>query len=169
MDDESIDGEELKSRPPTIDDLLKICSELNKQKVKYIIIGGMAMVQVGFIRTTMDIDILIDASPENQEGVKNALLILPDKAILELLPNDLNDYLVVRVADEIIIDLMIKAGGCDYQKAGNRITIKEIKGVKIPFASAELLYELKQTYREKDKMDFLFLKELLRVNAINNL
>ena len=53
------------------------------------VIGGMAMIQAGFVRGTEDIDLLIEASPENQAAVRKALEILPDKAVTELREGDL--------------------------------------------------------------------------------
>jgi hypothetical protein len=59
------DGAAAESRPPTLEDLLKLCRELNARRAKYVVIGGMAMIQAGFVRGTEDIDLLIDASTDN--------------------------------------------------------------------------------------------------------
>jgi hypothetical protein len=40
--------------------------------------------------------------------------------------------------------------------------VKNVDRVEIPFASAELLWKLKQTGNAKNVLDLLFLKELLR-------
>jgi hypothetical protein len=48
-------------------DLLKLCRSLNDAGANYIVIGGMAMVQAGFVRATEDIDLLID--PSAPEGI----------------------------------------------------------------------------------------------------
>jgi hypothetical protein len=66
-------GKEAESRPPTLEDLLHLCSELNRVGAKYIVIGGMAIIRLGFVRATEDIDLLVDSSPENQELVRQAL------------------------------------------------------------------------------------------------
>ncbi len=68
----------------------------------------------------------------------------------------------MRVADEFVIDLMKSAGGMQYDQALPLVEMKNVDGVEIPFASAELLWKLKQTGRAKDALDLLFLKELLR-------
>ena len=60
----------------------------------------MAIIQAGLTRATEDIDLLIDTSPENQEHVRRALLELPDQAIRDMTDDDLDKYVVVRVADE---------------------------------------------------------------------
>jgi len=149
------------SRPPTLNDLLNLCSELNARGAKYVVIGGMAMIQAGFVRGTEDIDLLIESSPGNQAAVRKALEILPDKAVHGLREGDLERYVVVRVADEIVVDLLLSAGGIAYADAQTESTIVEIAGVSIPFASPRLLLRMKQTGREKDALDVLFLRELL--------
>ena len=46
-----------------------------------------------------------------------ALESLPDQAVKELDPGDVLKYVVVRVADEILFDLMASASGIDYEEA----------------------------------------------------
>ena len=156
------DGQASESRPPSLTDLLKLCQGLNDAGASYIVIGGMAMVQVGFVRATEDIDLLIDPSAENQERVRRALMLLPDQAVRDMAASDVDEYTVVRVADEIVVDLMKSACGIEYDEARAGVTFVDIEGVKIPFASHDLLWKLKQTRREKDQLDLLFLKELLK-------
>ena len=72
------------TRPPERSDLLRLCAELNRLGAKYIIIGGLAMNELGLVRVTEDIDLLIDGSLENQQLVRLALRILPERAIDEL-------------------------------------------------------------------------------------
>lgn len=157
------DGSKLESRPPTIHDLVSLCRELNKHQARYIVIGGMAIIAAGFVRATEAIDLLVDAARENQERIRFALLSLPDQVVRDVAPDDLERYTVVRVADEVVIDLMKSAGGMSYyEEARPLIETRNVDGVDIPFASAELLWKLKQTGREKDALDILFLKELLR-------
>ena len=55
------DKEPGKSRPPTVDDLVLLCRQLNTRGVKYLVVGGMAMINEGMPRTTMDIDLLIES------------------------------------------------------------------------------------------------------------
>lgn len=161
MDDQD-DGKNLEARPPTVEDLVNLCSSLNKAAAKYVVIGGMAVIQSGFVRATADIDLLVDASPENQEKIRSALMELPDQAVKDVHPDDLDNYVVVRVADEIVVDLMKMACGINYEEASKSILPVKIQDTVIPFASPELLLRLKNTVREKDKLDRLFLEQLLR-------
>src|SRR3972149_11434611 len=97
------DGAQKESRPPTLADLLRLCSELNRLEAKYIVIGGLAIIQAGFVRATEDIDLLIEESPENQAKLRQALRILPDQAVSDLRDDDIEKYTVVRIADEIVV------------------------------------------------------------------
>jgi hypothetical protein len=161
MDNES-SNRSLESRPPTIEDLVRLCKSLNEKNVKYIVIGGMAVINAGFPRATVDIDLLIDPSSKNMEKIKEALLYLPDKAINDIELTDVENYTVVKVADEIMIDLMKSACGITYLVGCKSIVKVKIEDVEIPFPSIELLYKMKQTLRERDKLDRLFLEEKLK-------
>ena len=124
-------------------------------------VGGFAVIEAGFPRFTGDIDILIDASPENEARVFEALRILPDRAVDQLDRGDVARFTVVRVADEVVVDLMAKSCEIDFAHAIPDAVFSEIDGVRIPFASARTLLKMKQTVREKDIPDRLFLQKLL--------
>ncbi len=150
------------SRPPTLQDLISVCKALNAAEARFVVVGGMAIIQHGFVRATEDVDLLIDSSPENVERVKRALAeALPDRAALEIAPDDVDKYTVVRVADEIVVDLLKNACGIDYSQTCGDIVWVDIQGVRVPFASARMLWRMKQTLREKDAPDRFFLKMLL--------
>lgn len=154
-------GRESESRPPTLEDLLHLCRELKRNGAEYIVIGGMAIIHLGFVRATEGIDLLVDPAPENQSRIRQALMTLPDQAVRQMGETDLEDYQVVRIADEIVVDLMKSACGVSYAKAAPGIAWAEIQGVAVPFASAELMWRLKQSPRAKDEIDRSFLRELL--------
>ena len=166
MDDDIYRSEEIvtndsdETRQPTVEDLLDLCRELNLQGAKYLIVGGFAIRAAGYIRETGDVDMIIDTSLENELGVFRALESLPDKAVLHLDPGDVAKYTVVRVADEIVVDLMKSASGIDYAEASKDVVIREVQGVPIPFASPKLLWRMKKnTHRQKDAVDLLFLRQ----------
>lgn len=77
---DSDDGAALESRPPLLEDLLTICRALNERGARYVVVGGMAVIHAGFVRATEDIDLLVDASSENFERIREALSVLPDQA-----------------------------------------------------------------------------------------
>lgn len=108
------DEKPLESREPSAEDLAQLCQWLNAEGAQYLILGGFAMRAAGYDRRTMDIDILIDASPDNEARVIAAVSRLADGSARELVPGDIAASVVVRVADEIVVDLMQSASGFDY-------------------------------------------------------
>ncbi len=155
----SQNAEGAETRPPTINDLIRICRELNKEEAKYVLIGGFAVNYYGLPRGTEDIDLLVEPSEENISRIKKALSFLPDNAVREVNLDDVEKYEVVRVADEIIIDLLKKACDITYNKA--KIEYFEFKGVTIPLADIHTLIKTKQGIRPRDKEDLAFLLSLL--------
>lgn len=150
---------ELEPREPTVEDLRDLCRELNARGAKYVVVGGFAMRAANYNRTTMDIDLVVASDLENEAKVFSALSTLPDNAVRDLHPGELQKYNVIRVGDEILVDLMRSAGGIDYSEAENDVVIREVDGVAIPFASHRLLWRMKVvTRREKDTEDLLFLR-----------
>lgn len=151
------------SRAPTIDDVALISSALNDAGARYVLIGGFAVIIHGSGRTTKDIDLLIDPSPENMVRIKQALSILPDNAIAEVDDGDVEKYQVVRVADEVVIDLLAKACGITYEDAVADAEEVKIGAAQIPVASKETLIRTKQTIRPSDHNDCQYLE--LRIEA----
>jgi hypothetical protein len=159
-DDPRTKGEELISRAPSQEDFVRLCARLNELEARYIVIGGFAIITAGYPRSTMDIDFVIDTSLENEALVYQALESLPDQAVKALLPGEVSQYSVVRVGDEICVDLMASACGIGYEEAIQDSIIRTIDGVPIPFASPRLLWRMKEkTHREKDAADLLFLRQ----------
>jgi len=154
--------EKASPRTPEQTDLAKLCAALNAESARYIVVGGMAIIQQGFLRATEDIDLLLERSRDNQSRVRKALEILPDKSVREVEDTDLDEYLVVRIADEIVVDLMLSACGVTYDEALSDIELKVVEGVSIPFASANILLKMKQSYPGKVIPDRIFLEEKLR-------
>ncbi len=155
--------DELEPHFAEAEDLARICRRLNELGAKYVVIGGFAIIASGMARTTGDVDILMDTDIENEARVFKALEILTDRAVRELDPGDVSKYTVVRVVDEIIVDLMKSACGIEYGDASGEIVVREIEGVSIPFASPRLLWRMKaRTRREKDAPDLYFLREYFR-------
>ena len=83
---------EPQSRPPTLEDLLRICEALNRAGARYVVVGGMAIIQLGFVRATEDIDLLVDSSAENLERLKRGLSVLQDNAVRDVASGDLDRY-----------------------------------------------------------------------------
>jgi hypothetical protein len=149
------------TRVPGEADLVMLARELNRLRVAYVVIGGFAINRLGYVRATEDIDLLIARDQANQALVKKALEILPGRAIRELGDEDIAEWVVVRVNDDITVDLMTEACGVRFEDAAGKIETEVIEGVPIPFAGAELMLRMKQSSREKDSLDRSFLQLLI--------
>jgi len=55
------------------DDMKDLIDLFEKKDVKYMLVGGFAVICYGYIRTTQDIDFLIYPSKENSEKIMDAL------------------------------------------------------------------------------------------------
>jgi hypothetical protein len=147
------------SRAPELEDVVGLFAALNREGARYLLIGGFAVIFHGFVRATKDIDLLVEASEENIRAVKRALATLPDNAAALLADDEVGKYRVVRVADEIVVDLMAAACGIDYAE-GVRAGVEhfEIDGVSIPVATKPTLIRMKDTVRPSDHADVEFLR-----------
>jgi hypothetical protein len=133
--------------------LLRVCSLLNKHDARYLIVGARACWLHGYVRATMDVDILIPEDLENHARVIAALTELEDHAAAELTPRDLAENVVVKVADEVEVDVSTRAWKVSYADAIGPSLNVTINGVKIPYLDRKTLIRSKTTERAQDKVD----------------
>lgn len=150
------------SRAPEPDDVVRICQALNDAGARYVLIGGIAVIAHGAGRYTKDIDLLIDDAPDNVARVKRALSVLPDNAAAEIADTDIREFVVIRVADEILVDLMGRACGLSYADVIADAERLDLGGVTVPVASPTTLIRTKNTHRPQDAIDRSFLKGVIR-------
>ena len=150
------------ARAPEPEDVARICRALNHAGARYLLIGGFAVIAYGAGRFTKDIDLLIDDAPDNVARVRQALSVLADNAAADVADLDVRTHTVVRVVDEVIIDLMGRACGIAYSEAIADAEEREIDGVSIPIASPATLIRTKNTYRPQDAIDRAFLEGVVR-------
>lgn len=159
MDD---DDDAVYAREPEPGDVVRICRALNEAQARYLLVGGFAVIAHGAGRFTKDIDLLVEDSPDNVRRVKAGLAVLPDNAAADVGDEDVRQHTVVRVADEVVVDLMGRACGVSYDEAARDAETLERDGVAIPVASPRTLIRLKQTARPQDALDRAFLEGVLR-------
>src|SRR5205823_3151390 len=138
----------------------RVCSLLNAEGADYLVIGGQAIILHGIVRTTEDVDILIEPTHENCRRVLVALAKLEDAAARELVPQDLLDNVVVSIHDEVSVDVSIHAWKVDYADAKPSAAETTVDGVRIPYLGLDKLIESKSTCREQDRLDVLRLQAL---------
>jgi predicted nucleotidyltransferase len=147
-------------RPPTIDDVRRICRALDEAGARYVLIGGFAVILHGGERTTKDIDLLVDPEPENVERLKRALSVLEDDAAREIDPDDLQKYRVVRVADEVMVDLLAAACEVTWSEASVSAERIDLQGTPVIYADVATLIRTKRTVRPSDAADSAWLESL---------
>jgi predicted nucleotidyltransferase len=150
------------SRAPEPEDLVRICRALNAAGARYVLIGGFAVITHGAGRFTKDIDFLVDDAPANIARVKKGLSVLADNAAAGIADSDVREYVVVRVADEVMVDLMGRACGIAYADIINDSEDVEVGGVMLKVASPRALIRTKDTKRPQDAIDRAFLEGLIR-------
>jgi hypothetical protein len=75
------------------------------------------------------------------------------------------DYVVVRVADEVTVDLMGRACGLAYGDVVTDAEDLDLGGVVAKVASPQTLIRTKNTRRPQDAIDRAFLEGVLRERA----
>ncbi len=145
------------------DDLLRVCGLLNAHQARYFIVGGHACILHGHVRTTEDVGVLVEDSLENFKRVIAALSELEDHAAAELTAQDFVENVVVKIADEVEVDVSRQAWQVSYAEAEETAEEVVIEGVRVPFLSLEMLIKSKSTYREQDRADLVRLRDLLEL------
>jgi hypothetical protein len=140
--------------------LLRICSLLNKHDAQYLIVGARACWLHGYVRATVDVDILIPEDLQNHALVIAALSELQDHAAAELTPQDFAENIVVKIADEIEVDVSTRAWKVTYAEAIGPSLKAVIEGIEVPYVDLQTLIKSKSTPREQDKVDVQRLRSL---------
>ena len=143
---------------------LNVYRSLNKHKVKYILIGGMAAILYGSPRITKDTDILIEPTLDNcqrlWEALKAANFGTADLTTAKkILKNEINIF-----KDYVRLDVLIKSKGLRFEEAWKNRVIKRIKGVVLPTISlSDLILSKKAVGRGIDIEDIKILKKIKRL------
>jgi hypothetical protein len=146
------------------DPVLRLLGRFAEEGVEYVLVGGQAVRLNGYVRATEDVDVLVRASRENGQRIKRAMSFLP--AAAELDPNwfEPQDGEVenIRVADELLVDLLFAANGETYETVQPHVRLVEIEGVTLRVLDIDGLLKTKTDYREKDVLDKQMLERIKR-------
>jgi hypothetical protein len=151
------------SRAATLEDLKLLLRSLNEQGAPYLLVGGYALAALGYQRATIDIDLLVPAQVEAGQRVQRALMILPDQAAAEIDPQWFTEGENIRVADAIVVDLLLNANGHTYEALKAHSQTIDLDGVPVHTLTLKGLLLTKQTMRDKDIADRAVLERALAV------
>jgi len=157
-------------------DYLEIFDRLNREKIKYIVVGGMAVNFYGIPRMTYDVDLLLYLEDDN---LKKFLKLMKRWSFKPKVPVDIMDLADSDKRKSWIKDKHMKAFNLvnpkwgiseidiiidtpvDYQKALKGVNKIRVHNVLIPVISRKDLIKMKKVSdRQQDKSDIRHLKRL---------
>jgi len=147
----------------------KLLESLVLAQVKFALAGGLAVCLNGFVRTTDDVDILIDNSDDNITRLTHVLADFGEGFGKDLTPADLsNEPGAVRIQEDFILDIFVQMNGktlADFSPWIGHHALKS--GVLVPFLLAAGLIETKRgSLREKDRVDIGALTDISRAKNV---
>lgn len=151
----------------------EVFRKLNKYRVKYLVIGGIAANLQGFSRLTMDLDIMLEPERDNFERLFDAMDELGYEQSTPVKLKDMHfeeghvkitDWKGIIMVfrnpkDELDrVDVFLK-NPMGFDRAYKNHEIREINGTRVHVACIDDLIELKElSGREKDWRDIGYLK-----------
>jgi len=138
------------------DPLLRLLSRLRDEKVEYVLVGGQAVRLNGYLRATEDVDLLVRQSRLNGERIIRALDFLDSSRELDaawFVPAIDGSVENIRVADDLLIDLLFAANGETYESVQPYAREVLIDGTPVRVLNIDGLIKTKTDYREKDVLD----------------
>ena len=156
-----------------------IIREFNRHKVKFVLVGGIALNLHGGNRATQDMDILVEMSSKNLTNAVETLTKLGYSTKLSVNPLDIskkdirkswieeknmkafNFFKGEKSYEEV--DIIIESP-IDYETAAKDAKIIKIEGDTLPVISLRNLIKMKEvTGRDIDKMEIKALREIERL------
>ncbi|MCF7844634.1 MAG: nucleotidyl transferase AbiEii/AbiGii toxin family protein [Kiritimatiellales bacterium] len=158
-----------------MDSYKHVFQALDKAKIDYIIVGGVAMNLLGCPRFTNDIDILLALDKKNMQAMKDAMQELGYEQRIPLAIEELGDeqkakkfveeknllaYTFYHPKEPLYsLDIIVDAS-LHFSHYKKNIVHKDVWGLSLPVVSIDDLIGLKQeTNREKDSLDIAMLIE----------
>lgn len=137
---------------------LELLRRFQEEGVEYVLVGGQAVRLNGFVRATEDVDVLLKPGRSNGERVIRALSFLPssaelDPAWFEPCAEGKGEVENIRVADELLVDLLFAANGETFETLQPFVRELILEGVTVKLLNIEGLLKSKTDYREKDILD----------------
>ena len=145
----------------------KLLAKLGRAEVKFMIVGGVAVALNGFVRTTEDVDILIEASAENVTRLLEELRNFGEGHARELSPADFSDSEgAIRIIEDFPLDVFTMMRGKRYADLVGSTKTTRIDDVEVRYLNSEALIALKSdSQRDQDRIDVSALRALKDRNS----
>ncbi len=133
---------------------LAVFASLNSHDVKYLVIGGIAAFVHGGVRPTFDLDILIEATPDNAGRLLRAFEEIGLGTAALTTPESLAQHEITIFRDRLSIDVQTKTPGLNFADAWLRRRIVEHHGQAFNVLSRDdLLASKRASARPRDLDD----------------
>lgn len=152
--------------PETFESLLV---KLSCSGVDYLVVGGVAVCLNGYVRTTQDLDLLVEASPANLDRLLGCLANFGEGHSRELSPEDFPmEEGAVRVIEDFTVDLFTLMRSHTFADFAGTARKLNLGDETVRFLDPKALIELKSvSTRDKDRLDVSALRELMGDPATN--
>lgn len=142
----------------TFEEAKEILAALEREGVRYVLVGSMAMAAQGLVRATRDIDFFVSPDPENVERLKRALVFLfSDPKVDEITAEDLGgDYPAIEYVPphgRYSMDILARLGEAfRYEDLESEEML--VDGIRVQVATPRTLWRMKKdTVRPRDRVD----------------
>ena len=142
---------------------------LNKNGVRYIMVGGFATTLHGYQRFTEDVDLYLDDTLENRKKLRKAFseLGLGDFEPIERI-QFIPGWVDFQLNNGVKMDLMTSLKGVDlsFDECLQMAPIAEIERINVPFLHINQLIDNKRAVnRPKDQIDVIALEKIRQISS----
>lgn len=150
------------------DEFIQFWTALNKYKVEFIMVGGVATNLNGYQRTTDDLDVWIKDTIENRENFRQAMKEYSHVdyhmlATLQIIPG----WTHFNLNNGFRLDLMVEMKGLEgysFDECYASASTAQIGSVEIPFLHINhLIANKKAVNRPKDQLDVIYLEKIKKL------
>jgi len=134
--------------------LTDLFRSLQRHDVRYVVIGGIASVLHGVPRATFDLDILIDATPENAARLLQAMLDAGYGTAALTTADAILANVITVFKDKVRIDVQTATPGIEFDAAWERRERMSYQGQEFyVLCRADLIASKRAAGRDKDLED----------------
>jgi hypothetical protein len=137
-----------------------VFASLEKHQVKYLVIGGIAVVLYGVPRATFDLDIIIEASPDNAQRLLDAFIEAKMGTALLTSPEKLLASEITIFEDRVRIDVQTSTPGINFETAWQKKETMNYRGQEFYIVSRKDLIASKRAAGRKVDLEDVRLLEL---------
>lgn len=149
--------------------ILNFWKSLQKNDVRYIMVGGYAINFHGFERYTGDLDIWIEDTKSNRENLRKAFLdcgmgeyFMLDK--IKFVPG----WTEFKLINGLTLDILTEMKGLEkytFSECLQMASVADIENVMVPFLHInQLIANKKAINRPKDQIDIIELEKIKKLN-----